>query len=144
MGTKSQSTIESVQALDEDIDNLAKQPITDEEIKQAKDAILNAFIFRLDSPDKVLAERMIYEFYGYPADWLDKYPIEVQKVTAEDVNRVAREIFAPRSAGRIDRRQHQGIRQAAIVAGNGEGNQYQHSSAPRREGSRKRQADRIE
>jgi zinc protease len=88
-GTKSQSTIESVQALDEDIDNLAKHPITDEEIKQAKDAILNAFIFRLDSPDKVLAERMTYEFYGYPLDWLDKYPAEIQKVTAADVNRVA-------------------------------------------------------
>jgi zinc protease len=88
-GTKSQSTIESVQALDEDIDNLAKNPITDEEIKQAKDAILNAFIFRLDSPDKVLAERMTYEFYGYPLDWLDKYPAEIQKVTAADVNRAA-------------------------------------------------------
>ena len=88
-GTKSQSTIESVQALDEDIDNLAKHPITDEEIKQAKDAILNAFIFRLDSPDKVLAERMTYEFYGYPLDWLDKYPAEIQKVTAVDVNRIA-------------------------------------------------------
>jgi zinc protease len=89
MGTKSQSTIESIQALDEDIDNLAKQPITDDEIKQAKDAILNAFIFRLDSPDKVLAERVTYEFYGYPSDWLDKFPVEVQKVTAADVNRVA-------------------------------------------------------
>ena len=89
MGTKSQSTIESVQALDEDIDNLAKQPITEDEIKHAKDAILNAFIFRLDSPDKVLAERMAYEFYGYPADWLDKFPVEIQKVTASDVNRVA-------------------------------------------------------
>ncbi|HVR24719.1 MAG TPA: pitrilysin family protein, partial [Candidatus Polarisedimenticolia bacterium] len=89
VGTKSQSTIESVQALDEDIDNLAKNPITNEEIKQAKDAILNAFIFRLDSPDKVLAERMTYEFYGYPLDWLDKYPAEIQKVTAVDVNRVA-------------------------------------------------------
>ena len=89
MGTKSQTTIESVQALFEDIDNLAKQPITDQEIKNAKDAILNAFIFRLDSPDKVLEERMTYEFYGYPADWLDKYPAEIQKVTAADVNRVA-------------------------------------------------------
>jgi outer membrane lipoprotein-sorting protein len=89
MGTKSQSTIESVQALDEDIDNLTKNPITDDEIKHAKDAILNAFIFRLDSPDKVLAERMTYEFYGYPADWLDKYPAEIEKVKAADVNRVA-------------------------------------------------------
>jgi zinc protease len=89
MGTKSQTTIESIQALDEDIDNLAKQPITDAEIKQAKDAILNAFVFRLDSPDKVLAERMTYEFYGYPPDWLDKFPAEIKKITAADVNRVA-------------------------------------------------------
>ncbi|HKU26905.1 MAG TPA: pitrilysin family protein, partial [Candidatus Sulfotelmatobacter sp.] len=89
MGTKSQSTIEAVQAVDEDIENLSKEPITDDEIQRAKDAILNAFIFRLDSPDKILAERMTYEYYGYPADWLDKYQAEIKKVTAADVNRVA-------------------------------------------------------
>jgi len=89
IGTKSQSTIESIHALDEDLTNLSKQPITDDEIKHAKDAILNAFIFRLDSPDKVLAERVTYEFYGYPADWLDKFPAEIQKVTPADVNRIA-------------------------------------------------------
>jgi zinc protease len=89
IGTKSQSTIESIQAADEDIANLSKEPITDEEIKRAKDAILNAFIFRLDSPDKILNERITYEFYGYPADWLDRYPGEIKKITAADVNRVA-------------------------------------------------------
>jgi zinc protease len=89
MGTKSQSTVEAVKALDEDVSNLTKEPITDAEIQQAKDAILNAFIFRLDSPDKILAERMTYEFYGYPADWLDKYQAEIKKVTAADANRVA-------------------------------------------------------
>ena len=73
----------------EDIDDLSKQPITDEEIQHAKDAILNAFIFRLDSPDKILGERMTYEYYGYPPDWLDKYQAEIKKVTAADVNRVA-------------------------------------------------------
>jgi zinc protease len=89
IGTKSQSTVEAIQAVDEDIDNLAKQPVTDEEIQRAKDAILNAFIFRLDSPDKILSERMTYEYYGYPPDWLDKYQAEIKKVTAGDVNRVA-------------------------------------------------------
>src|SRR5579871_827437 len=89
IGTKSQSTIESIQAAGEDIDDLAKKPITEEEIQRAKDAILNAFVFRLDSPDKILAERMTYEYYGYPADWLDKYQAEIKKVTAADVNRVA-------------------------------------------------------
>src|SRR6202050_874821 len=89
IGTKSQSTIEAIRAATEDIDNLSKQPITDDEIQRAKDAILNAFIFRLDSPDKILAERMTYEYYGYPPDWLDKYQAEVKKVTAADVSRVA-------------------------------------------------------
>lgn len=89
LGTKSQSTVEAIQATDEDIENLAKQPISEDEIHRAKDAILNAFIFRLDSPDKILGERMTYEYYGYPADWLDKYESEIRKITAADVNRVA-------------------------------------------------------
>jgi zinc protease len=89
MSTKSESTVDAIQALDEDIDDLSKKPITEEEIKNAKDAILNAFVFRLDSPDKILGERMVYEYYGYPPDWLDKYQDEVKKVTAADVNRVA-------------------------------------------------------
>src|SRR6266851_9490941 len=89
MSTKSRSTIESIQAVDEDIDDLTKHPISDEEINRAKDAILNAFIFRLDSPDKILAERVTYEYYGYPPDWLDKFPAEIKKVTAGDANHVA-------------------------------------------------------
>jgi outer membrane lipoprotein-sorting protein len=89
MGTKSQSTIEAVQAAGDDIDDLAKHPISEEELQRAKDAILNTFIFRLDSPDKILGERMTYEFYGYPPDWLDKYQAEIKKITAADVSRVA-------------------------------------------------------
>ena len=89
IGTKSESTIEAIKAAGEDIDDLAKHPITEEEIQRAKDDILNAFIFRLDSPDKILGERMTYEYYGYPPDWLDKYQAEIKKVTAARRSRVA-------------------------------------------------------
>jgi zinc protease len=90
MSTKSQSTVESIKALDEEIADLAqKRPIGDDEIKRAKDAILNSFIFRFDSPGKVLQEKMAYEFYGYPLDFLENYQKEIGKVTREDVARVA-------------------------------------------------------
>ena len=89
MGTKSATTLESIQALDEQIDDLAKHPITDAEIKSAKDSILNSFIFNLDSPDKILRERMAYEFYGYPQDYLEKFRAGVEKVTPADVARVS-------------------------------------------------------
>jgi zinc protease len=89
MSTKSASTVESIQALYKEIDGLAKNPISDEEIKRAKDSILNSFVFNFDSPEKVLRERMAYEFYGYPADYLERYRAGIEKVGKEDVARAA-------------------------------------------------------
>jgi zinc protease len=89
VGTKSKSTIESIQAIDEEIADLKTRPIDDEEIKRAKDAILNSFVFRFDSPEKVLREKMAYDFYGYPLDFLENFQKEIEKVTKEDVARVA-------------------------------------------------------
>jgi zinc protease len=89
MGTKSETTVEAIQALYEQVEDLKNKPITDAESKRAKDAILNSFVFNFDSPDKVLRERMAYEFYGYPADFLDRFQAGVEKVTTADVARVA-------------------------------------------------------
>ncbi|HLW88078.1 MAG TPA: insulinase family protein [Terriglobales bacterium] len=89
VGTKSASTIESIQALYEELDKLKTNPITDDEIKRARDSILNSFVFNFDSPDKVMHERMAYEFYGYPADFLERFRAGVEKVQAADVARVA-------------------------------------------------------
>jgi zinc protease len=89
MGTKSESTVEAIQALDAQIAELKTNPINDAEIKRAKDSILNSFIFAFDSPAKILRERMAYEFYGYPPDFLERYRAGVEKVTTEDVARVA-------------------------------------------------------
>lgn len=89
MGTKSQSTVEAIQGLYQEMDDLAMHPITDAEIKLAKDSILNSFVFNFDSPEKVLRERMAYEFYGYPKDFLEKFRDGVEKVQKADVERVA-------------------------------------------------------
>ncbi|HZP22643.1 MAG TPA: pitrilysin family protein [Terriglobales bacterium] len=90
MQTKSASTVDGITGIDGQIDDLLKDPPTAEEMKRAKDDILNSFIFQFDTPDKVLREKMAYEFYGYPLDFLERYRTEVEKVTAEDVERVAR------------------------------------------------------
>ena len=89
MGTKSTTTIESIQALYREVDKLTSSPVTDDEIRRAKDAILNAFVFNFDTPDKVLRERMAYEYYGYPLDFLERYRAGIEKVSTADVARVA-------------------------------------------------------
>jgi zinc protease len=88
VGTKSNTTVESIQGLYAQIDELKTKPIADDEITRAKDSILNAFVFNFDTPDKVLRERMAYEFYGYPADFLERYRAGIEKVTTADVARI--------------------------------------------------------
>ena len=88
MGTKSTTTVESIQALYNQIDELKTRPIDDAELARRKDAILNTFVFNFDTPDKVLRERMAYEFYGYPADFLERYRTGIEKVTTADVARI--------------------------------------------------------
>jgi zinc protease len=89
MSTKSETTIESIQALDKEIADLTERPFSDKEIQLAKDSILNAFVFRFDSPAKVLQEKMLYEFFGYPLDFLENFQKEIRNVTPAEVTRVA-------------------------------------------------------
>ena len=67
-----------------------KTPPSAEELTRAKGAILNSFIFNFDTPEKVLREKMAYEFYHYPLDFLELYRTNIEKVTSDDVARVAR------------------------------------------------------
>jgi zinc protease len=88
--TKSGTTAQAIESLFKEVDNASAEPFTAEEISRAKDALLNQFVFRYDSKEKVLRERMTLEFYGYPADFNQRFYEAVQKMTPEDVNRVAK------------------------------------------------------
>jgi zinc protease len=89
VGTKSASTVPATQAVLDTIAKLKTQPPTPEEMRKAKDEVMNSFIFRVDTPEKTLNEQVLLAFYGYPPDFLEKYHAGVEKVTAEDVTRVA-------------------------------------------------------
>jgi zinc protease len=95
VGTKTASTADAIRSLDQQIQELLKEPATAEEIRRAKDSILNSFIFSIDTPEKVLAERMTYEFYGYPLDFLERFRAGVEKVTIADVDRVVHKYVKP-------------------------------------------------
>jgi len=78
-----------------EIDGLTTRSFTEEELARAKDNILNSFLFRYDTREKVLAERERLEFYGYPADYLESYKAALEKVTLADLDRVAKKYIHP-------------------------------------------------
>ena len=93
--TKSESTVDATKAAMTEIQSLSTKPFTDEELKRAKDNLLNSFLFRYDTKGKVLAERVRLEFYGYPADYLETYKTALEKVTIADLNTVAKKYVHP-------------------------------------------------
>jgi zinc protease len=90
MQTKSVSLFDAIAALKEEVAGIVSNPPTDEELAQAKESILNAFIFNYDSKARILGQQMTYAYYGLPANYLETYRANVEKVTKDDVVRVAK------------------------------------------------------
>jgi zinc protease len=88
-GTKSESTVAATQAMLQQVKDLKTEPPTEKELRDAKDQLLNSWIFHFDTPEKILRQQATLAFYGYPADFIEKYRAGIEKVTAADVTRVA-------------------------------------------------------
>jgi zinc protease len=89
--TKSASTTDAILAARAELERMRASEVTEQELKTAKDAVLNSFVFFFDSPAKTLNRVMMYEYFGYPKDFLFEYQKKVTAVTRADVLRVMRE-----------------------------------------------------
>jgi zinc protease len=94
-GTKSASTVAATQAMLQQIGELKTVPPTAVELRNAKDQVLNSWIFHFDSPEKILRQQATLAFFGYPPDFIEKYRDGIERVTAADVTRVANKYIHP-------------------------------------------------
>ncbi len=93
--TKSQSTVDTIQAAQSEVNRIRTTEVTDQELDTAKQSVLNSFVFFFDSPSKTLSRLMTYEYYGYPKDFIFQYQKGVQATTKADVLRVAKQYLKP-------------------------------------------------
>jgi hypothetical protein len=93
--TKSESTVRAIQEVLRQVRRLTLEPVTPEELRVAKEGILNSFVFNFDSTGEIVRRLMTYEYYGYPRDFLERYKANIEKVTAEDVLRAAEKRIRP-------------------------------------------------
>jgi len=93
--TKSEKTVYAIQAMLREVEKMKESEVTDEELALAKDSFLNSFVFNFDTKGEIVNRLMVYEYFGYPADFLLKTKANVEKVTKADVLRVARKHLHP-------------------------------------------------
>jgi zinc protease len=93
--TKSKSTAETIRVVLDELEKLRTGEVTEEELKTAKDSVLNSFVFNFDRPSKTLNRLLLYEYFGYPKDFIFQYQKAVQNVTRAGVLRAAAQYFKP-------------------------------------------------
>jgi len=93
--TKSSTMSEAVAALKEELVGIIERPPDEAELKRAKESILNSFVFNYDSKREVLSQQLLYAYYGLPLDFLERYRANIERVSGEDVARVARTYIHP-------------------------------------------------
>lgn len=69
--------------------------ITETELAQAKEALLNQYIFWFDSPFDLVEQQAHLDLLGYEKDYLEKYPERLRQVTLKDVQAAAKKYIQP-------------------------------------------------
>ena len=93
--TRTDATVPFVKSVVSEIKKLRNTPIAEEELANAKESILNSFVFNFQNPSQTLSRLMRYEYYDYPEDFIFQYQEGVKATTVEDVQRVAQKYLQP-------------------------------------------------
>ena len=93
--TKSASTRQVIATLVANLERLREQPVSDDELEEAKAAFINSFIFSFSSSASILNRRIELEYDGLPKDFLQQLRDKVMALTKEELLEVARRHLHP-------------------------------------------------
>ncbi|MBK7672222.1 MAG: insulinase family protein [bacterium] len=93
--TKSESSQKATAAILQEIQRMVTEPVSETELAQAKDNILNSEVFNYDSKREILDRLVMFERFGYPADFLQTYLQQVRALTPQAVLTAAQSAWHP-------------------------------------------------
>ena len=94
-GTKPETCSQALAEMVRQFELIKSEIAPADEVKRAKDSIINSFVFRFATPFDLISERALYEYYAYPADYLDTYVDNMAKVDPKAVLDISEKLFKP-------------------------------------------------
>ena len=93
--TRSEATVPFIKAVMTELEKIRVSPLKAAELQQAKDSILNSFVFNFQDPGQTLSRLMRYEYFGYPDDFIFQYQRAVKSMTTAKVQAAAQKHLQP-------------------------------------------------
>ncbi len=93
--TRTDVTNQAITSVLAEIKTIRETPVTDQELGEAKSFIVGSFPLRIDSSAKLANVLAQVELYNLGLDYFTSYPKAIEKVTKDDVLRVAKQYLDP-------------------------------------------------
>ena len=90
IGTSPENMKLAVDGLLNEIRRIIEEPVTEQELQDAKDYLTGSFVFAFESSPQIARFLVHAEVYGLGFDYIEKYPQYIRTVTVDDISRVAR------------------------------------------------------
>ncbi len=111
--TRSEATGEVLRLIIDEFWRLQRERVSERELTEAKNYLTGSFPLTIETPDAIARQVLNVLFYGLPIEELQTIREQVNAVTVDDIQRVARTLSETRSAVDRARRQRRRVRLAA-------------------------------
>jgi zinc protease len=93
--TRTEATNQAIAGVLAELKNIREAPVSDQELAEAKSFLMGSFPLRFDTTAKLAQVLAQVEFYGMGFEYFSQYPKWIERVTKEDVQRVAKQYLDP-------------------------------------------------
>jgi zinc protease len=95
MQTKNETAQEAIRIANEEIRRIREEPVSEQELSDAKDYLIGSFPLRFDTNRKVASFLAQVEYFQLGLDYPDRYGDLIRKVDRAEVQRVAQQYLYP-------------------------------------------------
>ena len=93
--TQTSNTVPFIKSVVKEIKKLRQNVVSEQELTNAKESILNSFVFNFQNPSQTLSRLMRYEYFDYPENFIFEYQKQVEETTQKDILEAAQEYLQP-------------------------------------------------
>lgn len=93
--TRTETTNQAINSVLSEMKAIREAPVSEQELADAKAFLMGSFPLRLDSTAKLAQVLAQVEFFGLGFDYFSQYPKWIERVTKDDVLRVAKQYLDP-------------------------------------------------
>ena len=97
VATENKSVGQSLDLIRAELDSAAKEGLTEQELRTAKDYLVGSFALRFDTSSKIAAQLLAIQLDDLGINYIERRNGEIEAVTVDDIKRVAKRLMEPKN-----------------------------------------------